>query len=71
MPKKKVKKIVEGDEYGIIVELDLKPGQPIKSYFDESMIIPVTFPWEEPVYRATMEDYEFPPELAAKLPVSW
>ena len=64
MPKKKVTKIVEVDEHVILVEIDVKPGRPIKSYFDGKMIIPVTFPWHEPVYRETMHEYEFPPELA-------
>ena len=63
MPKKKVKKIVEIDTYGMIVELDLKPGQAIE-HFDGRMIIPARFPWCEAVYPETMDDYEFPPEAA-------
>ena len=59
MPKTKVKKIIEAGEYGMIVELDVKRGQPIK-YFDGRMIIPFTFPWHEVVYPETMNDYEFP-----------
>ena len=61
MPKKKVKKIVEACEYGMIVELDLEPGQHVN--YDGRWVIPM-LPWEEAVYPETMDDYEFPPEAA-------
>ena len=65
-PKKKVKKILEMDRWGLIVELDIKPGEYVRHY--DGRIMKPTYPWEETVYRETMEDYEFPPELAAKIP---
>ena len=58
MPKKKVKQIVETGDYGMIVELDLKPGQAVE-HFSGRMVIPV-LPWLEAVYPETMKDYEFP-----------
>ena len=66
MPKTKVKKIIEAGEYGMIVELDVKRGQPIK-YPSGRMMIPM-FPVHIAVYRENLEDYEFPPHLAAKIP---